>query len=139
MSTQISIASSVEQAGVCASERRALVVDDDAGIVALTTAILRRHGFTVKSASNGRDAVTLLGQDQFELIIVDLAMPHMNGIELLEYLSERMPPTLRRIVVLTASLHMLQHGLPDGVCRVLTKPFELDDFVAAIQDCAVEP
>ena len=117
-------------------ERRALVVDDDAPTRALVTRLLQRDGFRVDTAADGGEALPLLGGRDYEIIVLDLVMPGMNGMELLEHLRRQIPAALRRIVIMTASLHLLRHGLPEGICRVITKPFALDQFRAAITDCA---
>lgn len=113
----------------------ALVVEDDDGIRFLTSQILRRQGFAVDEAVNGRLALPLLAGREYDVILMDLAMPEMNGLDVLQHMQETMPALLRRVIVITASLHLLRRGLPDGVCRVLTKPFELDELVDAITAC----
>jgi CheY-like chemotaxis protein len=115
--------------------RDALVVDDDAPTRALVAHLLQRDGFRVDTAADGAEALPLLRGRGYEVIVLDLAMPGMNGMELLEHLRHRMPAALRRIVVVTASLHLLRHGFPEDICRVITKPFTLDQFRAAIIDC----
>lgn len=115
---------------------RALIVEDDPAIRALTAAVLRREGFVVDLATNGREAMPLLRQSHHDVIVLDLSMPEMSGIELLEYLGHSAPQTLRRVVVMTAAVHSVQHGLPHDICRIITKPFELTDFVAAVDGCS---
>lgn len=114
---------------------RGLVVEDDDAIRFLTAQILRREGFAVDEGTNGREALALLSDREYDVVLLDLAMPEMNGLDVLDHVSRRMPQLLRRIIVITASLHLLRAGLPDGVCRVLTKPFDLGELTAAIGDC----
>ncbi|HEX2123070.1 MAG TPA: response regulator [Thermoanaerobaculia bacterium] len=114
---------------------RALVVEDDDAIRFLTAQILRREGFSVDEGTNGREALELLSDREYDVVLLDLAMPEMNGLDVLDHVSRRMPQILRRIIVITASLHLLRAGLPEGVCRVLTKPFDLGELTAAIGDC----
>lgn len=128
---------SLRTASLAATTPRALVVEDDAGIRTLASAILRREKFAVDEAENGRNALELLRENSaYEVIVLDLAMPEMSGLALISYLRDYMPATLRRIVVMTASLHVLREQLPAGVCRVMTKPFDIQEFVDAVKDCA---
>ena len=119
-------------------QRRALVVEDDSAIRSLVIAVLRRQGFAVDAVGNGRDALALLGEDGYSILVLDLTMPEMNGVELIEYLRQRDPRTLRRIVVITASVHRTRPDLPPEICQVLTKPFDLSDLHAAIESCAMD-
>jgi CheY-like chemotaxis protein len=119
-------------------ERRALVVEDDPSIRSLVIAVLRRQGFAVDAVGNGREALALLGEDAYSIFVFDLTMPEMNGVELIEYLRHRDPRTLRRIVVITASVHRTRPDLPPEICQVLTKPFDLTDLHAAIESCATD-
>lgn len=114
---------------------RALVVEDDVAIRSLIAHLLRRDGFVVDVAAHGRAALELMGDGEYEIILLDLAMPEMNGMELLEHLRQRRSPALRRIIVMTASLHLLRELPTDELCRVVTKPFAVEDLRSAIADC----
>ncbi len=117
--------------------RRALVVEDDAAIRQLAAAVLRRERFAVDEACNGREALARLAQESaYEIVLLDVTMPEMGGIELIEHVRERVPTTLRRIIIITASLH-IRHLFPEGICKVVTKPFELADLIHAVHECAV--
>lgn len=117
--------------------RHALVVEDDAAIRALIAHILRREDFTVQEAVNGREAAACLldGGGRYDLVVLDLAMPEMTGMELLEQLRSAAPRLLPHIIVVTAAFHQLSQGLPAGVCRVVAKPFEVGELVAAVRAC----
>jgi CheY-like chemotaxis protein len=127
-----------EETPTHSAERRALVVDDDSGIRTLVVTVLRREGFTIDAAVNGRDALTLLAERAYAIIILDLAMPGMNGVQLLEYLRHRDAQTLRRVLVITASIPRVRPELPPDVCHILTKPFDLSEFQAAVARCVAE-
>lgn len=86
------------------TERRALVVEDDLAIRSLVSAVLRREGFVVDPAVNGREALALLGDRTYAVIVLDLTMPDINGVELLESLRRRDERMLRRVVVMTAAV-----------------------------------
>jgi CheY-like chemotaxis protein len=120
------------------AERRALVVEDDLAIRLLVSAVLRREGFVVDPAVNGREALALLGDRTYAVIVLDLTMPEIDGVQLLESLRRRDERMLRRVVVMTAAVHRARPELPPEICHVLTKPFDLADFYAAITSCAAD-
>jgi len=72
---------------------RILVVDDSPDMRELLERILRRDGHVVEHAANGRDALELLMSGQFDIVLTDLLMPEMDGIELIRELSARAPDT----------------------------------------------
>lgn len=112
------------------SERRALVVDDDAGIRILVTRILARHGFTVDSARDGAEAIELLLQHDYCVITLDLMMPRIDGVGVVRYLTEHLPEKLANVIVMTA----FGAGALEKVCppvgRFLEKPFDINALIA---------
>jgi CheY-like chemotaxis protein len=115
--------------------RRALVVEDDAAIRQLLRTVLGREGFEVEVAADGLEALARLRSDAFHLIVLDLILPAVSGHAVLDYLRQERPVSLQRVVVITAAPHLIRHGLSDDVCRLLRKPFHLEEFIAAIHDC----
>jgi len=119
------------------AQLRALVVEDDPAVRGLVSRILIRDGFCVTEACNGREAITMLAASSpFQVIILDLAMPVVNGTEVLDYVGRHMPQSLQRIVVVTANARALRGQLPQAVCHLLVKPFDLDAFLDAVRACA---
>ena len=72
---------------------RILVVDDEAIIRESIALILRKEGFTVSEAANGNEAYQKILTDAFDLVLTDLEMPEMRGIELLEKIVHTSPQT----------------------------------------------
>jgi two-component system, cell cycle sensor histidine kinase and response regulator CckA len=74
---------------------RILVVDDEAGVRKLLTAIIERHGYSVITASNGAEAIEIFEReaDQIDLVILDLTMPVMSGQEAFRELHRMRPKT----------------------------------------------
>ena len=64
---------------------RALVVDDDADIRSLLTGVLTRAQMTVVEAASGGDAMTALGRDEFDVVLVDVRMPDHSGLDILRW------------------------------------------------------
>lgn len=119
--------------------RMALVIDDDRGFRALVKTVLRRIGFTVDGASDGREALSMIEQTYYAIILVDLSMPGgMNGVELLQVIQERNPSLLHRIVIVTASLRYGRPELPADV-HVMTKPFQVPDLLRLVESIVGPP
>jgi CheY-like chemotaxis protein len=117
-------------------QRRILVVDDEPLVCDAVKMMLDFDGHEVKTAGNGRDALALLEQDQFDLVITDFEMPGMKGDELAAAIKARSPQ--QPVVLITAYAEMLQaSGNPlTGVDWVISKPFLLENLREAIAKVA---
>lgn len=110
---------------------RVLVVDDDASIRALVARVFLRHGFEVETASDGVEAIDALDASHYDLLLLDLMMPRIDGIGVIEHLSKR-PGDRPRVVVMTAAVpDILRRMDRTQISSVITKPFELSDLLAA--------
>ena len=108
-----------------------LVVDDDATIRNLVTTILGQHGMEVAAAANGDEALTFIEQRRPDVMLLDLAMPRVDGLEVLRRVREH--PTLGNlhVVILTATANTarfqaVQSYRPDSH---IEKPFRVNDLV----------
>jgi DNA-binding NtrC family response regulator len=110
-----------------------LVVDDDKALLEVLTTLLSQEGHNVVAVPSGYEAFDLLGQREFDLVLVDLKMRRMNGLELLEAEKVRHPEA--RIVVMTAyaTVDAAVQALRSGAYDFLTKPFKLTDLRAIIR------
>lgn len=119
------------------SPSRILVVDDEPAIRALLKKIIERRGYVVDDAKDGADAIALLGQNSYDLLLIDLMMPNVNGFELVEWISSH--PSKRRpsVIVITAAAESkpLRQLDPAIVHSVVRKPFDID-VVADLVDAA---
>lgn len=109
-----------------------LVVDDEASIRDLLTAVLSRYGYRVLVAANGSEAMALYGPRSAEiaLVITDLSMPEMGGNELALALS-RLKPDVKILFMTGVTGTTPTDTLPDGA-RSLTKPFPVDRLITAV-------
>jgi two-component system, NtrC family, response regulator PilR len=114
----------------------ALVIEDDLAIRSLITSVLRRASFVVETACDADAARAQLSLREYELVVLDCRLGDERAMDLLSDLREHMPRTLRRVVIVTADIHVLRHGLPENVCSVIAKPFDLQEFIAAVARCA---
>ncbi|MFN2237961.1 MAG: response regulator [Thermoanaerobaculia bacterium] len=118
------------------SPRTVLICEDDETIRLMMTRALERAGYAVESVSNGREAISRLDVDTFDLIVLDLMMPDVDGFEVARYLSEHAPRRLKRVVVTTAIPPSMMGRLPAGICTVLPKPFDIQDFLSHARECS---
>lgn len=108
-----------------------LVVDDDPEIVTLLSKILLNEGYNVMDAQNGLEALRKVEKGGIDLVILDLIMPEMGGIEVLKRLGD-MAPKLP-VIVLTGhgDLQTAREAMMLGAYEYITKPFDAD-FVKAV-------
>ena len=111
---------------------RALVVDDEPGLVEIVTAYLEREGFEVASAGDGERAVELARSLNPDVIVLDLMLPGIDGIEACRRIREFSDAY---VVMLTAKSeeHEKIVGLTSGADDYLTKPFSPGELVARIR------
>lgn len=118
------------------AERRALVVDDDAGIRILLTRILKRHGYVVDSVSDGAAAIEKILQSDYAVITLDLMMPRIDGFAVVKYLTEHRPETLPNVIVMTAYGASALEKVCPPVGRFVEKPFDIERLIAEANECA---
>lgn len=108
-----------------------LVVDDDPEIVTLLSKILLNEGCSVMDAQNGLEALRKVERGGIDLVILDLIMPEMGGIEVLKRLGDIAPKL--PVIVLTGhgDLQTAREAMMLGAYEYITKPFDAD-FVKAV-------
>ena len=111
--------------------KRILVVEDDRDLRFVIRMILERAGYEVAEASNGIAALESIGAGPPDLIIADLTMPVMSGVELVDQL--RANPATVSIPVVLLSGGQVDSATWQRVEAIVTKPFEPDHLVACIE------
>jgi DNA-binding NtrC family response regulator len=111
-----------------------LVVDDGEKTCRLISESLRLEGFSVATARNGQDALRLVESEPPDLIILELALPEMDGIETLRQLRERAAEV--GVVILTAygTVARAREAKAMGVKEFLGKPFDMGRLVRIVAD-----
>jgi two-component system OmpR family response regulator len=112
---------------------RVLVVDDEPSITDLVALALRYEGFTVEKAATGRAALAAVGRFKPALIVLDVMLPDLSGLEVLRRLSSegrRVP-----VIFLTArdATEDKVHGLTVGGDDYVTKPFSIEELIARVR------
>lgn len=111
---------------------RVLVVDDEEPLRRLLKKELTRKGFSVEVAADGRAAVEILKENTFDILLLDIIMPGIDGISLMKKLQS--DPASPAIIVLTgrATVETAVEAMKHGAYDYLTKPYKLDELVIVI-------
>jgi DNA-binding NtrC family response regulator len=113
-------------------DRHVLVVDDEAVVRNGINKALQTRGMATKLASNGREALVLLDSHDFDLVILDIRMPDIDGVEILKKIRSQHPET--NVIMITGypTIDTAVHCIKLGALDYLVKPFRLDDLDAAL-------
>lgn len=116
--------------------RRVLVIDDEAGMRTTLAANLELEGYEVVEAEDGQRAVALFQERPFELVITDIQMPGLDGLETLRELRKIQPKAT--IVMMTgfAMEQIVEQGIAAGAFAVLEKPFSMEAVIKVIARAA---
>ena len=113
--------------------RRVLVVDDDEAVIRLVGALLREEKIEYDIAHDGFEALQLLSRQRYAVMLVDLEMPVLSGIELLKKMKEAML-RLPVIFVVTAHLRDYASALDESVVNaIIRKPFHPEDLASLVR------
>src|SRR5512139_3590533 len=112
-----------------------LVVDDEPDIVELVSYNLRKEGFTVSTASDAEETLEKIGTEDFSLVLLDLMLPGMQGMELCRILKKDAKTENLPIIMLTAKVEEVDRvlGLESGADDYVTKPFSPRELIARVK------
>ena len=115
---------------------RVLIADDDQSIRQLVCTIVKREGLEVDGAADGAEAIELLQQNQYSVILLDLMMPRVDGFGVIEHLKAHLPEHKPVVLVITAYADQKFKAVdPDLVAGVIRKPFEVADLGNLVRLC----
>jgi signal transduction histidine kinase len=130
---------SAERAGSSATGGRpidpkhVLIVDDDAGMRRTTAMILGRRGYAVTTAVDGLQAIELARKQPFDLVLTDLRMPNLDGVETYRRMKEIQPRAAVMMMTAYGIDDLVQQAMGEGAYCILTKPLDIEDVVTAIE------
>jgi two-component system response regulator PilR (NtrC family) len=106
---------------------RILVVDDEESIREFLDIMLRKEGYEVTCVEDGQKAIDTLKKKSFDLLISDLQMPHVTGIELLKHCREAYPDLLFMMITAFGTAESAVEAMKMGAYDYITKPFKIDE------------
>jgi DNA-binding NtrC family response regulator len=115
------------------SEIRVLLVDDEEELIEAIEERLNLRGIRASTSTSGPDALDQLNECAFNVVVVDIRMPGMGGLELLDEIKRKCPST--RVILLTGrgSEQESEEGLARGAFDYLVKPVDLDHLIATLE------
>ena len=118
-----------------AATQRILVIDDEPDIVELVSYNLKKEGFMVSSASDGEEALEKIKKEDFNLVILDLMLPGIQGMELCRMIRKNQKTDRLPIIMLTAKGEEIDRilGLEIGADDYIAKPFSPRELVARVK------
>ena len=109
-----------------------LVVDDEVEMRIALETTLKREGHNITLAKNGEQALELLSADTFDLVLTDVKMPKMNGIQLLKTLKGKSPQTITIMMTAYGDIDNAVETIKLGAFDYLLKPFSAEILIAAV-------
>ena len=109
-----------------------LVIEDEPAIADLIKLELEMQGYRLKVAKDGEEGIAFLEQEAFDLVLLDIMLPKIDGYELLEYIKQVSDmPTI--FITARSSTNDKIKGLKKGADDYITKPFEMGELVARVE------
>ena len=115
-------------------KERILVVDDDLGQRSLLESFLRSHGFEVTTAASGDEALTFLERNDWALLVSDVRMPGLSGLDLLHLVRQNSPTLPVLLVTAYADIRDAVGAMRSGAVNYLEKPIDLDELLRAVRE-----
>ncbi|MEW6543529.1 MAG: sigma-54 dependent transcriptional regulator [Nitrospirota bacterium] len=111
-----------------------LIVDDEQSMRDVLSIMLKRAGYGVTVAADGEEAIAQLDKEIFDLVITDLKMPKVGGMEVLKAVKEASPDTVVLVITAFASTETAVEAMKRGAYDYLSKPFQIDEVQLIIRN-----
>lgn len=112
---------------------RILVVDDDKGIRIVFKVNLEDKGYIVDTAGTGKEAIKKMNKNFFNMVLIDIRLPDMEGTELLGVVEERYPRMVKLIVTGFPTLKNAIKAVNNGTDGYIVKPVNMEEFISTIE------
>jgi DNA-binding NtrC family response regulator len=116
------------------SQQRIMLIDNEEGLCRMMEAVLLDNGFTVKAYTRSFEAVDEFAPGQWDLVVTDVKMPGLDGLEVLQRIKEKSPEIPVIMITAFATVEMSIQALRRGAYDMLTKPFEPEELVYRIKN-----
>lgn len=113
-----------------------LVVDDNEDLLETFSLILKRRGFSVDTAGNGVSAVDKFKERHFDVTLMDIVMPEMNGVEAFRQIREMCPGATVIMMTAYSEEELIQMARDEGAHRIIHKPIRIDQLIELIKEAA---
>lgn len=119
---------------VSREKMRIMLVDDEERFLQTTQKMITKKGYEVLIAASGAECLKKLEEEQVHVVILDVKMPGMDGIETLKHIKQRFP--LMEVIMLTghANTESAVEGMKLGATDYLAKPIEIEDLLAKAEE-----
>lgn len=114
-------------------KRRLLVVDDDTSVVDYLVEMLNEHSYVTRGVVTPQDALAQLEHTDYDLVIADVEMPGMRGLDLMAEIHIRKPEQLVLLITAFGSIDLAVQAVRAGACDFVTKPFPIEALLLAIE------
>ncbi|MBI5191991.1 MAG: sigma-54-dependent Fis family transcriptional regulator [Nitrospirae bacterium] len=111
-----------------------LVVDDERGMRELLTIMLQKEGFDVSSADGGQEALEFISQRMYDIVITDIKMPNVTGIDVLKAVKETSPETIVIMITAYASTETAMDAMKLGAYDYINKPFKIEEIKLIVRN-----
>ena len=116
------------------SQARILVIDDDENIRKVVCAILKDKGYNVDTAGSGNEAIIKTRQGHYDLMLVDIRLPDMEGTEILTRINDTVPRIRKIMVTGYPTLQNAVTAVNQGADAYIMKPFDVEKMLATIEE-----
>ena len=113
-----------------------LVVDDNQDLLNTFAMILKRRGFSVQTAGNGISAVDKFKEQSFDVTLMDIVMPEMNGVDASKKIKEIQPGASIILMTAYSDEELIQTARDEGVRQIIHKPIRIDQLIELINEAA---
>jgi CheY-like chemotaxis protein len=122
------------------SRKKILLVDDSNTILMMERMILAKHGFELTTASDGEQAIARAEKEQPDLILMDVVMPRMGGVEALRRLQQNEKTSTIPVIMVTTrgEAENVEIAFETGCTDYVTKPIDSLDLITKIRSCIGE-
>jgi DNA-binding NtrC family response regulator len=120
------------------SKLKILVLDDEEIVVTRLKPSLEKEGYKVETFTDSRQAKNRLEQKKFDIVITDLKMTPIDGMQIFYLVKEKWPDTVVVLISGFATLKVAQNAIHEGVHDVIAKPFKISQIKELINEIAIE-
>lgn len=105
-----------------------LIIDDEKSLLDVLSLMFKKEGYEVKTAASGAEALDILTNNAIDLVITDIRMPHLSGMEILKYVKENQPETPVIVITAYGSIQQAVEALKAGALDYIVKPFDIEEL-----------